>query len=380
MARKKKAKNVFKSIAISVITFILGLVSGFSCFTVANIESDKLPYSGSDLQIHFLELGNDNAGDCIYIKAGENDIIIDGGSKSNSITTIEEYIDKFVPDKTIEFVIVTHAHQDHYACYACKNSLFEYYTVDTLIDFAQTNNSASSLYKTYQSNIETAVGKGMKHYTAKDCMEGNNGAKSVYELASGITMRILNNKFYYEKSSDENNHSVCMLLTQGNNNYLFTGDLEKDGEEYLVSAEAGNNLPECVLFKAGHHGSKTSSNDVLLNVIKPKNVVVCCVAGSTEYTQNLDNTFPTQKFIDRVSKYTDAVYVTSQAKLVKQDGKWKNESYGSLNGVIVVYSDGNEVKFEFSNSDSKLKDSAWFKEYYAIPEVAAVRSIPENWK
>ena len=43
-----------------------------------------------DFQIHFMTLGNDKAGDSIYIKAGDTDILIDAGSRSgSSSTTIE---------------------------------------------------------------------------------------------------------------------------------------------------------------------------------------------------------------------------------------------------------------------------------------------------
>ena len=79
-----------------------------------------------------------------------------------------------------------------------------------------------------------------------------------------MTMEILDQKFYRETTSDENDYSVCALFTQANNHYLFTGDLEKDGEKSLVAL---NSLPEVELFKGGHHGSYTANTDTLLSVI-----------------------------------------------------------------------------------------------------------------
>lgn len=79
---------------------------------------------------------------------------------------------------------------------------------------------------------------GAAHYTALDCWKEENGAQRSYEIAEGITMNILYNVFYEEKTSDENDYSVCMLLSQGENHYLFTGDLEKDGEAALVKNNA----------------------------------------------------------------------------------------------------------------------------------------------
>ena len=56
------------------------------------------------------------------------------------------------------------------------------------------------------------------------------------------------------------------MLRRGEEQYLFTGDLEKEGEAHLVEFY---DLGEVYLYKAGHHGSKTSSSIDLLNEIKP---------------------------------------------------------------------------------------------------------------
>ena len=165
-------------------------------------------------------------------------------------------------------------------------------------------------------------------------------------------MEILYNYFYENKSSDENNYSVCLLFNHGSKYFLFTGDLEEKGEEYLVEY---NDLPEVELFKAGHHGSPTSSNDCLLSVIKPKIVCVCCCAGSDEYTDNNLNMFPAQDFISRVSKYTDKVYVTT---IVSDNAS----GFDSFNGNIIVSSTSETVNVACTKSDIILKESEWFKE------------------
>lgn len=158
--------------------------------------------------------------------------------------------------------------------------------------------------------------------------------------------------YYYENdTSDENDYSVCILLTQGNKNFLFTGDLEGDGEKRLVE---NNDLPQVELFKGGHHGSYTANTDELLSVIRPKRVAVCCCCGSTEYTSNMDNTFPSQAFCDRVSKYTDEVYVTT----IVSDNE---DGYESMNGNIVVLSDGVNITVNCSDNNIYFKDTEWFK-------------------
>ena len=310
-----------------------------------------------ELQIHFLELGNYYTGDCVYIKAGDTDVLIDAGSKYSSVPTISAYLNQYVTDNKLEYVIVTHAHEDHYAGFAASTGIFDLYECEVIIDFAQTNQKpTATMYNNYITKRDAEIAAGATHYTALDCIEQN---KTDFELADGINMKILDSYYYANKdSSGENNHSVCMLLTEGENNYLFTGDLEAKGEKKLVEM---NDLPEVVLYKAGHHGSKTSSSTELLSVIKPQIVCVCCCAGSAEYTSTENNKFPTQEFIDRVAPYTDRVYVTT---IFESD---ENKTFKSMNGNITVCSDGEKVWVVCSASDLLLKETPWFEEKRTCP-------------
>ena len=321
-------------------------------------SSSSIPFTGdvAPIDINFLELGNKYTGDSTFIKAGDVDILIDAGSRQNSATAISTFVDTYCTDGVLEYVIATHAHQDHIAGFVGSNSaegILKHYKVGTLIDFSLTN-ATSAIYNNYVSLRDEKVTSGdiAHHYYAHECVAETNGAKRVYDLAPGITMEILDQKFYREKTSDENDYSVCTLFTQGNNHYLFTGDLEKDGEASLVAL---NNLPEVELFKGGHHGSYTANTETLLSVVKPKNVCICCCAGSDEYTSNKDNMFPAQAAVDRIAKYTDKVYVTT---VVSDDSK----GYKSMNGNINFHSDaGKEYVVTGSNNSVILKETDWFK-------------------
>ena len=91
-----------------------------------------------DLSIHFIELGNKYTGDCTLINVGDVEVLIDAGSRSSSVDDIYNYASTYV-DGTLDYVVVTHAHQDHYAGFATENSLFNKFSVGTVIEFAQTN-------------------------------------------------------------------------------------------------------------------------------------------------------------------------------------------------------------------------------------------------
>ena len=336
--------------------------------------ADRQTISNSNVSIHFLEVGNKYTGDCTLIKVGNTEVLIDAGSRLNSASTINAYLEKYCTDGVLEYVIATHAHQDHIAGFVGNsnkgvyNGVFYTYEVETLIHFGtQTNlsryneNDNLTLYGKYLEAVEHLEDNGTNVYTAIDCWNNANGASRSYQLSQTVSLNILYQEFYEEKTSDENDYSVCALLTEGERNYLFTGDLEKDGEASLV---ASNTLPKCVLYKGGHHGSPTSSTTELLQAIQPEIVCVCCCCGSTEYTENMANVFPSQAFVDRIAQYTERVYVTS----IVADNK---DGYTSMNGNIVVYVENGEVKLRCSNNVTKFKYTAWFK---------ANRVMPGAWK
>lgn len=339
--------------------------------TVQISEGDAAGIKTSDFSIHFLELGNKYTGDCTLIDIGDTEILIDAGSRKSSATTITSYVREYCEDGVLEYVIATHAHQDHIAGFVGNSSngtrtgVLYQFEVGTLIQFAG-HNTTANIYNEYVTAVDRLKEGGTNVYTAADCWYERNGAQKSYDLTGDgtLTLNVLYNYYYENTTADENDYSVCVLLTyapEGGtpSHYLFTGDLEGEGEKKLVQY---NDLPKVELFKGGHHGSKTSTTDELLAKIQPKYVAVCCCTGSTEYTTANANTFPTQAFIDRVSKYTDSVYCTSIAE---------GNGFASMNGNIVFYMSGKELKLWCSANTTKLKDTQWFKEN---------RTCPQSWQ
>lgn len=384
--RKRKQKNkairiiFFLIFLVCLIIFIYLYKDEIILYLNSYLPPEEEKTEGNDeptiivsdeLQIHFLELGNKNAGDCTYIKAGNIDILIDAGSIKSSSTTIEEYVDKYCTDKILEYVVVTHAHEDHIAGFVDSSSsvgIFSYYEVKNIIDFTM-KNTTSKISEEYIEARNKEVSLGAKRYSASDCIKGENGGQRLFQLTESISLEVLDQKYYYEKASTENDYSVCTMIHHGNEHFLFTGDLELEGEESLVEL---NDLPEVKVFKGGHHGSKTSSNDCLLDVIKPEIICICTCCGSDEYTRVTDNMFVTQEAIDRMAKHTDKIYVTSLAifevKVATSNSKGVKEGeeylattgYKSMNGNIVVTSNSTGVNVNCSNNNTILKDTEWF--------------------
>ncbi len=345
----------------------LGLFTPPAVHTPTSGEGSVISSSGTvqtnELSVHFLELGVKETGDCTLIKVGNTEVLIDAGAKQASADTIIPYINRYCTDGVLEYVIATHAHEDHIgAFYSTKErkGIFETYDCRTIIDFPKTNKeySAASVYGRYTDARDAEVAGGAVHYTALECYNEQNGARRSYELDENTTLNILYQKYYEEEfKGDENNYSVCVLLTQGDYNYLFTGDLEEKGEQSLVESNA---LPHCEVYKGGHHGSSTSTTEALLAAITPDCICICACAGSPEHTTDPLGSFPTQECVDRMAKYTERIYVTSLAVNVDLvEEKWE---YALLNGNIVVTSNGLRMTVACSHSDKILKDTEWFQQ------------------
>lgn len=341
--------------------------------------------TGGDIAIHVIDLGK-KAGDSIYIKAGENDILIDAGSEDSSASLICSYLNEYVTDGKLEYVIATHGDQDHIASFACNtpsNGIFYNFEVGTIIKFAKTNKT-TQVSQRFLSALDYAESQGATVYTADQCYNEEGGAKRQYWLDEEhtLSMNILYNYYYFNKSSDENNHSVVTLFTKETStktyNFLLTGDLEKDGESRMVeyySTPANSKsqydvLPDVDFYKAGHHGSGTSSTDKLLSVIKPEYVAVSCCAGSPEYTVNNSNTFPYVEVFKNLLKYTQNIYCTSVSDTLPSlsNGKFSGQSYTrkAWNGNIVCSSDPSSqdgIKITCSGTQETILQSDWYKTY-----------------
>jgi competence protein ComEC len=96
------------------------------------------------------------------------------------------------------------------------------------------------------------------------------------------------NAAYY----DTNDASVVLLVEYQGQTVLLTGDLPSTREDDIVGL-----VPhDITIFKAGHHGSKTSSSNFLLSKIKPQYAIV---------SAGVDNRYnhPARETLERLNTY-----------------------------------------------------------------------------
>ena len=229
------------------------------------------------MQVHFLDVGQ---GDATLVTCGEEAMLIDTGDNSKG-TTVQLYLKKQGISE-LKYLILTHPDADHIGGADVVVTKFDIDTV-FMSDFTKDN-------KTYNELISALDYKGLTWSTPN---VGN-----IYTLGSAEFTIIAPNTTY----SEPNNASIGLLLVNGENSFLFTGDAEEDAEYDILA----NGLDiDCDVYKAGHHGSKTASTKALLEAASPEYVVVSCAA---------DNSYghPAPKLLERLAEFGCTVYRTDQ--------------------------------------------------------------------
>ncbi len=131
----------------------------------------------------------------------------------------------------------------------------------------------------------------------------------------GSSLQVL---YPWDQGDGGNNDSLVLYGKLLDKRFLFTGDLEVDGEKTLMMRYP--NLPVDIL-KAGHHGSKGSSDPDFLKHIGAK--VVLISAG-------LNNRYhhPNDETLERFEAKKMMVYRTDQEGAIRYRGvkTWKVET------------------------------------------------------
>lgn len=106
---------------------------------------------------------------------------------------------------------------------------------------------------------------------------------------------------------EKNNDSLVLYGVFYKTKFLFTGDLEEEGEITLL-----NDYPSLSVdvLKVGHHGSKTSSSKSFIKSIQPKIALISC---------GLNNRYrhPNQETLDTFQNEQVSIYRTDKQGAIK---------------------------------------------------------------
>lgn len=212
-------------------------------------------------------------GDSILMHSNNESILFDTGGKmsfseeekSSIVLNTTIPLLKSLGIRKLKYLVLTHGDADHMgeAKYLIKNFNVE----NILINEGKLNYLEKELIS-LTSNVEVAK-------------EGK------YISCGDIDLVQLNTDL-----SDENDSSQVYYGKYNDITLLFTGDASLKSEDYILS---NYDIGEIDILKVGHHGSKTSTGEKLLKVIKPKYALISC---------GKDNKFghPNESVIDNLSE------------------------------------------------------------------------------
>lgn len=284
---------------ISIAAAVLLLTVLFTGCVTDDTQTSMTPAPEGILSVHFLDVGQ---ADCALLVCGGETMLIDGGNVDDG-DFVYSYL-KSCGISHLDYVISTHAHEDH---------------VGGL---------------TAALNACTA-GTVMSPVTEYDSRAFENFAEAVYDQGLSLTMpepetnftlgtaevQVLGPLYEYEETNDT---SIVLRVVFGDTSFLFTGDAESEAEHDLV--ESGQELQSTVL-KVGHHGSRSSTEYVFLREVMPEYAVIS-VGTDNEYGH------PTEEVLSRLRDADVTLYRTD------------------MQGTVIAESDGKTVTFETDKNSS----------------------------
>lgn len=280
----------------------------------------------STLEIHFLDVGQ---GDSTLITCDGHSMLIDAG-KNDQGTEIQSYLESRGITE-LDYAIGTHPDSDHIGGldvilykFGAKYVFMPDYAKDT---------------KTYDDVVEVIKNRNLKRKQPK--------VGSVWQLGGAEFTVVAPNGTY---GSQANDYSISILLTHGDNKFLFTGDAEEDSEADML--ENGISLKADV-YKAAHHGSKTASTEEFLDAVDPEYTVISVGEGNS-YGH------PHAEVLNRLRAMGVKVFRTDEQ------------------GTIVLKSDGKKITWNASPSDSWKAGEPGSASQAADPDKDAAGKTPSE--
>jgi len=259
---------------------------------ILNVFIFSIPTS-RELSVSFLDVGQ---GDAILIQSPTRvQMLIDGGATRSVLREIGAQL-SFL-DRTIDVVVATHPDQDHIGG---LSDVLERYDVSFFFESGAVNETPAS------KALETRIAQ-----TETPRLLARRGTRLI--LGGGAYADILFPDHDVSRV-ESNTASIVMRVVYGDTEFILSGDSPRSIERYLVS-EYGNELESDVL-KAGHHGSKTSSDSVFVATVSPKYAIISASA---------DNRYghPHQETLDTLTSVSARIFSTAETGTItfRSNGK-----------------------------------------------------------
>lgn len=263
-----------------------------------NAPKPYVKLNTGEASVSFIDVGQ---GDCELILTEYHSVLIDSGEFQNADTVIGFL--KYAGVESLDLVIISHPHSDHYGAMYKVLSRFG----AGLVIMPDLPKDMIPYGVTYNNLMGTLKSKNIPYRAAQPGEKFILGENSFIEITAP----------HYNDYPSVNNCSIVARFVHGENSFLFTGDLQEEAEHDLV--HDGAQLKADVL-KAAHHGSEGSSTPEFLKAVSPQ-IVVFEAAETNSYGH------PRRTVLERLREANcKAAYSTAS------------------NGNIVIVTDGKELQ------------------------------------
>ena len=236
--------------------------------------------------------------DATLIQQGEGFILIDAGDSAHAEQLLHDLRSAGV--ETLDLLVMTHPHADHIGGMA---QVLENFPVRQVLlpDF---DKAPLPTTRTFEKVLEQIEEQAIPTVTAAPGWTFTLGQGTLTVLGAGV------------ETKDYNELSIAGRFDAGGGSYLFTGDGESGVEQDLL--DRGADLAVQV-YKAGHHGSVTSSGEEFLAAVSPGIALISC---------GLDNDYghPDPETLDKFAAIGARVYRTDLQGTITlrwEDGAWQ---------------------------------------------------------
>ncbi len=275
---------------LALILALLVLLCACDTNTVQTVQSGDL----APLEVRFLDVGQ---ADAALLRCGDAAMLIDGGNREDSSLIVS--VLKRLELKKLDYLVCTHAHEDHVGGLAGALNFSQVVTVLTPV-----LSYDSAVFEKFMLAAEI---------NASEITVPKSG--DTFALGDA-TVTVLGPTEQYEETNDT---SIVLKVELGEVSFLFTGDMEREAESDLLGTWSERDLAATVL-KVGHHGSDTSTSYPFLRAVNPAYAVISVGHGNT-YGH------PTEEVLSRLQDADVTVYRTD------------------LHGDVIATTDGKTVEF-----------------------------------
>ena len=268
--------------------------------TTRAAAQDPNDITDGEVTVHVMDVGE---GLSVLIDNKDQEFLIDGGYAKYG-KSISEYIGDYV-DGPIEYVVATHSHADH------VGGLAQIYKDYDALHTIYGDRGTSNQFKAYEN--------GAKNEPDASYEEDEN---ETLALGEGVNVKIIDT---VDGDKNTNNNSVVMLFDILGEKVLVTGDAE-DKVEKLFADKIG----EVDIYVVAHHGSETSSSQILLDKIKPTYGLISSAGPDYSYHN------PDPAVIKRLDNMDTIMYATYISGTIVVTIKGKNLDFSPPDSEILT--------------------------------------------